>query len=111
MTDLDDALRDGVVERVRLVPLGALALRYSGTEREARVASALLGFPLERGPGGSISLSCPVSDEPGREVTLRPGLVVVRFDGPEFRFAITDPYPFGFMYERDPGVSGEHGHD
>lgn len=101
MTDLD--IPAGVLVPVRLRPLPATALRYSGAAREAEMVARLLGIPpVTPREDGTIPLACPLS---GREAPVAPDMVVVRFGGDRFRFVVGDRHPFGWMYEENT----EHG--
>lgn len=90
---------------VRLRPLPAEAYEYQGRADEVPAVERLLGAPVKRLGNGDVVISCPAprGKPPGRrearEAVLRPGMLVVRFDGPRFRFTVTDKAAYRFMYE------------
>lgn len=89
--------------RVRLLPLEATSYEYGGGEDEVPAVEAVLGVTgLAREADGGIILECPMARKAGvpagvRRAVLRPGMVVARFDGPAFRFIVTDAAAFRFM--------------
>ena len=93
--------------RVRLLPLEARAYEYRGGEGEVPAIEALLGAPVKREANGDIILDCPArrAGGPGeaRRAVLRPGMIIARFDGPAFRFIVTDAAAFRFMSEPPAG--------
>jgi hypothetical protein len=88
--------------RVRLLPLEATSYEYGGREDEVPAVEAVLGVPVKREANGDIILECPMARKAGhpggvRRAVLRPGMTVARFDGPAFRFIVTDAAAFRFM--------------